>query len=346
MWVLSLTACAVDVELTETTQAIVDDGGCPTWGCGGNSPEIDTYGFHELHELGAQNLEGFWIESVSRYGTPYDHPDVTGSTLVVRNADGSVAVSANNIDGTIMRIRHALTGNLYELRVTAHARMPYWADPTVTTPTYLLEWRQPIPDPSGTMPAWRNVCSHPGGINTDGWINPGHAVLFDDDRIDAEHKIVTGQARNWFNIGCAGHALAKQHLTGHTRAASATLGISTTYADRTANLKMLAADYCGTGHAFTVAGIDLHWRDRYGWYSTIGYGEAIEARWTESGASCLNTPRVIASPTSLSVERFGTSLSDFQDALRAEGCLPRPCTPSTWGLAYPYDGAHVVSANY
>lgn len=71
------------------------------------------------------------------------------------------------------------------------------------------------------------------------------AIVFETDRFDAASKTMdpVGDPR-WFNIGCAGHTLAKMHLTRNTIASGAAAhGVSAN--DRQATLKMLVADYCG-----------------------------------------------------------------------------------------------------
>jgi hypothetical protein len=119
------------------------------------------------------------------------------------------------------------------------------------------------------------------------------AVMFEGDRIDSVAKTVSPKIdTTWFNIGCAGHAIAKLALTGHTEAARFD-GYATTTQERQAMLKMLTGDYCGHGEAFTAPGERLYWRDDHHWMDYLGpVHTPVEARWTPIGAACLGAPRL------------------------------------------------------
>jgi hypothetical protein len=62
-------------------------------------------------------------------------------------------------------------------------------------------------------------------------------------------------------------------------------------AERQATLRMVTADYCGTGHSFTVNGTPVAWRDAAGLVEPIGKENVIEALWDADGAICLTKPR-------------------------------------------------------
>ena len=160
-----------------------------------------------------------------------------------------------------------------------------------------------------------------------------HAVVFEGDRVDSLAKTVTGIDTGWFNIGCAGHALAKLHLTGHTQGAQVGAGYVTSVAERTTMLKMITGDYCGEGIPFTVAGVDLTWRDHRSWMGFDPLDASTEARWTPDGASCLNEPRLASNPTDLGSKTF----EDVGKAI-AEMC------PKLQKCGAP-QGEHMVSGN-
>jgi hypothetical protein len=187
--------------------------------------------------------------------------------------------------------------------------------------SYELDWK-----PLGYIGHALPVCAQP---NNDDILTMDryHALVFEGERIDAARKTVgaTLDAR-WFNIGCAGSTLAKLHLTGHTQAAESD-GFSTTIRERQTMLKMLSADYCGSGRAFTVGGQPLHWVDDHGTMTVGLFGNYTEADWTANGASCLDTPRVVANPTATSLAHFpdaATVAAEIYDACR--GAPPPPCT--------------------
>jgi len=341
---LVASSCAVspEDELTSQTEQALKPT-CPVWGCGSNSPEIDKLGFWELHERGDANRQGFRIQWFRKYvnGTyQYFRPDVYKAELVGRNPDGSIGLPAGAVVGSELRLTRDGSTSIYRLRIADTQRTHYWARPELgrVTRTYRLEWYDETAPPLGMIP-WKNVCRDPGAEHDGSTMDPFHAVLFDDDRIDGPRKRVTGHSRDWFTIGCAGSALAKQHLTGHTRAASEALGITTSLAQRTANLKMITADYCGTGEPFTFAGAALHWKDAYGWLDTVASTDVIEARWNEYGAMCLDDPRVHYNQTPLFFATWPDG--DIEDDIAAECPRPPPCKP---GLGTFY-GAHLISAS-
>lgn len=117
------------------------------------------------------------------------------------------------------------------------------------------------------------------------------ALLFGGDRYDADRKTVTATGpatADWFNIACAGTALAKLHLTRHTETSQV---VKTTAVERQAMLKMFTADICGDGTAFTVHGEPLLWADANHLTSFAARPASLEAVWSDRGAVCLDAPR-------------------------------------------------------
>ena len=121
-----------------------------------------------------------------------------------------------------------------------------------------------------------------------------------------------------------GSGLAKLQLTGHTEVAKLA-GFSTTASQRQSMLKLLAADYCGTGKAFTVGGQRLEWKDAEGTMKLPLFARTqVEARWTPQGAACLQVPRVAAHPTPASQDEFGDNIETqiFEECWNAGKLLP------------------------
>jgi hypothetical protein len=224
---------------------------------------------------------------------------------------------------------------MYIIQITGVGRVQSWATSSTGThfmvDTYELKWRAP-----GTH--FVNVCTHPGVDDTLG-MNEFHTLLFEGDIINAARKTVsTAIDNNVINFGCAGSTLAKQHLTGHTEVAER-LGFATTTAERQANLKMFAADYCGNGTPYTVGGEPLQWADHRGWMSV--QGPAVrEALWTASGAACFNTPRIVANPSALTMQYFPNILDRSNIACAAQRPVCANASPFV-----PDPGYHLVSSN-
>ncbi len=284
-----------ELELSGTEQALKNNPGadgdeCPPWACGSNSPVIDFAGFHELNRSGLVNAEGFKITAFRRLIAGVWQPfyaDVVNASLVAKNASGAVVYSGSGVKGMLFTIVQG--SSTYYMKVEDVARTVLWANIggiTRVTPTYRLTWSTSPAAGFGARPVC-GVSNDPDGIAN------YYAVLFETDRIDADAIKVTGDVSGWFNIGCAGHALAKQHLTGNTRAAAAIMGASVpSLNQRTANLKMISGDYCGGGDPFTVPGVPLHYKDVLGRMNNLESYTHLEARWNETGAICLNTPRI------------------------------------------------------
>jgi hypothetical protein len=342
-----LVGCAAELSLHETEQLALKpggDGGCPVWGCGSNSPEIAGIEFHEAHETGLANAEGFRILKFEKYVSgawQAFRPDVIDDQLVARRYRSNViAYASSEVEGGRFEVEHEK--GKYHLYVIDVRRMPLWATPhgqTRFTYTYYLRW---ISVTGGLVAV--NLC----GANPDDNDNMAdfHAVLFADDRIDPDKLEVYGETADWFNIGCAGSALAKQHLLAHTRAAGALTASATTLAQRTANLKMLTADYCGVGAPFTVPGQRLHWRDANNWYNDLPSAGEIEARWTAAGAICLNTPRVDAWPTPQGVQTFPEGVERLLEPSAGWCTAANPRPPPCTGSMSDMQGAHVISVNH
>jgi hypothetical protein len=115
---------------------------------------------------------------------------------------------------------------------------------------------------------------------------PASTLIF-GDRYDFETKEVIAEQESWVNFACRGEALFKMKAMGY-------VPDETKAIHRQATLKMLTADYCGSGHSFTEDGTPLIMQNTEG---TIGKdaGEQageIEALWNEYGALCLTAPRL------------------------------------------------------
>jgi len=337
--------CAVDVDLSETTSAIKKQpGDCETYGCGGNSPEAEGKLFWAQHELGLPNNEGIRIQSFAqKIGTTWHEyrPDVLDGMLLARDKiTNTIILKGSQLVGSRFILEDTIDHNHYYVTVAAVGETPMWAQrpwPGKQSPDYELSYY------SDTNPLRRNLCKA-AGTPTGDTMNPFRAVLFDDDRVDPDGLSFGPEEADWFTIGCAGSALAKMHLTGNTKAGGNIVGAKTLVTERTGFLKMLTSDYCGTGHAFTVAKMPLHYRDVYGHMSSVAINEEIEGRWDKTGAICVGKPRAEASPTTLSIATFGY---EIDDELAEFGCtLPPPCAPPLYATHYPYNGAYVISTNY
>jgi hypothetical protein len=310
---------------------------CDETGCGMNSPYLDTYGFHFLYQDGSINPQGFRITAFERFGTPLTLKVVDGR---ITGIDASNVVYAETtLNGAKFHISYNGTP-MFRIMINGYETMFSWAENArgqrMRVRTYRFKW-ETVSDPN----KFYDLCSNPGVDETLG-MNEHHTLVFEGDVIDANaKKVLPTINNNVINFGCAGGTLAKQHLTGHTEVA-ARQGFVTTYDERTTNLKMLSADYCGNGKAFTIGGQPLQWSDHRSWVDVVpplGGSVVREALWSTAGAVCLNKPRLVANASAFGTAMYGN----------IETAIAATCTRPVWcgsGSAYqPDSGMHLVSSN-
>ena len=90
-----------------------------------------------------------------------------------------------------------------------------------------------------------------------------------------------------FTWACRGAALAKAVEWGY--APWRDQGGTSLKAAHQAAVRMIRADYCGTGASHTVNGNPIDVSDKWG-IQEPGTAWPVEAKWDEDGAVCLNTP--------------------------------------------------------
>lgn len=321
-------APADDVETSVGEQQIIHDD-CTTWGCGTNSPVFDAVAFFDLSEKRLPNTAGYYIASFRKDSTSPDRRiDVLNGQILARSmADGSVVASGYALLNWQLEIKHKDNGSYYKVQIAEvqnSKATPFWHNPNnlaVFPWTYKLAWQ------TGNMTWWEEVCGNPSGFSQDG-LADFHAVVFEGDRIDGVSKVVYGEDASWFNIGCGGHALAKQHLTAHTRVASKLMQLPTpTFAQRTAHLKALVADYCGDGTPYTVAGEKLGWKSTNGFSNVPAINAGVEAIWSETGAVCLTEPRIDQNQSMLGMQQFPNGVAEIV----AKKCPKSACDRSHAG---------------
>jgi hypothetical protein len=118
----------------------------------------------------------------------------------------------------------------------------------------------------------------------------------------------------------------------HTRAGSynevGVITYDTTVKQRQTLLKMLTADYCGTGHSFTHDGVSLIYNaNQSWWHDDTRTPAAQEALWDASGALCVDDPR-------------DTTLDEIQATC---GYRPSPCPSFTDWRSHAYVMSEIPS---
>lgn len=329
-----MAGCTIEtVETSEVEQA--QGGQCPPWGCA-NSPEVLHYGLHEANLFGKRDKNGLSLERGgpnkraqiwSAAGVPYDLY-IDKNRFVGVSHDGQSILRGQDL---LLAELHIRRKNLpiYNITIRRVREIKFLVGKRDTVEVYALTWHYPGTD----LNASKGVCNGPPSSQL-----KDHAELLDmlhdetlifaGDRIDPVTMTMNQEPDfDWFNFGCAGHTLAKLHLTRNT----ITSQPEEDWAGRQATLKMLVGDYCGTGTPITESGTPLRWQSELmAYFPTPG---TIEARWDEFGAKCLSKPRL------------GESSPNFPDvwgAIEAScSMLPPPCDNSN---VYDFAGYRRVSA--
>lgn len=343
---LTLTALAGCHGLDEARVAQPAGGGpCENILCG-NSPEVPYMGFHDLSLSGQLNALGISIEAIGgraqiRKGTATYDLAVAGGRL--SGMAGSVPVLEGQalVGADLVLLQDGAP--LYAIHIdSVREGIPFPFQPG-TFDAYRFTrhpvGKPPVPD--------QHLCNGPmlyppkkDHYEVFLGMEIGETLVFERDRIDAATLTMSaGPDPDWFNFGCAGHTLAKLHLTGHTCAAQGvSCGKQAAWVMRQAALKLLAADYCGTGETFTVPGTPLVWTSAAIHYAQHPLG--LEARWTEAGAACLGTPRLDVYPDPDG--QFPDGVWAAVEDRCPQGSIPPPCTNLD---VLDFDGAVLVSGN-
>lgn len=324
----------VEMETSQVEQAAGVP--CPPWACA-NSPEVLHYGLHEANLFGVPDENGISLEVGgpkkraqiwSASGVPYDLY-IEKNRFVGISHDGQTKLRG---DGLLLAEMHVLKNGvpLYNLTIQRVRKMQFLVGEADRLEAYMLTWHYP-----GTgLNASKGVCNGPPSRKTKERAElldmlHDETIIFAGDRIDPETMTVNDQPDfEWFNFGCAGHTLAKLHLTRNTITSQPVPD----WKARQATLKMLVGDYCGTGVPITESGTPLRWQsDLMAYFPTP---HKIEARWTHLGATCLRKPRL------------GQSSTNYPDVVGAieqacGGQVPPPCTNDNM---YDFAGQMRVSA--
>ena len=331
---------------------------CDEFMCGTNSPEIAEFGFWELNlptprTLSLPNNVGLRVIAFFQGGVRY-LPQVSGGKLTASRTSSSgatVTLSGSALVGGYFGLANG--SRTFEMMVTEVSTVASWAQrvgaPQVMLETYRLDWTELVNNQPGRF---QNVCKNapirePSDLLGMAGQDIYHALLFEGDRIDAAKKLDTSVDSSWMNLGCAGSALAKMALTGHTQAAANAKTFDTTLAERQTMLKMLTADYCNDGTPFTVAGQPLNWADDGRTMKMMALTASPprpvvrEGRWGPEGPLCLDHARVDLAWTPLGEATFGLTPSVWS---QMHTHCPAKVIPQCAGTALGTDGAHLISA--
>ncbi|HEY0135541.1 MAG TPA: ADYC domain-containing protein [Nannocystis sp.] len=256
-------------------------GACTTCGYGnGNSPYINRSDIPELHQFGLPNSTSVTIIGVRSPAHKLHHLRVIDDEFVALKGSTVVASGGQLVGWTI--ILDTPDGQV-DVHISAHdGQVPSLVDGGPMSSAYGLKYEHQ--DMPGEL---ISVCPGEGA-------DDAVVTLVLGETYDPELKLVNADQAGWFTLACGGEAVAKMKLLNYGPSADFDgSGEPATVDQRQATLKMITADYCGTGTSYTVQGLAVVWADEAG---TVGptsppAGASVEAIWTADGAVCLDTPR-------------------------------------------------------
>lgn len=346
---------------TRTETQAIEPIGCDEFGCGSNSAWLgEGIVFHELDMAGAFNDVNLKIvagQSFDGQGWPQSlgNPitlEVVGDQLCERTAGGEIIpIFSPHYDNASMLLQHTVNSvtTYYRLRFAQVNYTNFWDMPAYEpkVPVYDIRFQQ-VTSPSQIPTKNDQLCS-PNVSDEWGSIK-GEALLFTGDRYVAARKIVTQPPKDtWFNVACAGSAIAKLHLLHYTLAGGVdhvhppAVYRRTTVLERQTMLRLITAAYCPDGRSFTTNGVRL----MYDWnqpdpsqpdwsspYPIIPGTGTFEAIWKSdgSGAECLHIPRLLTTPPNNEPTGFAVH----------EDCQLRAC--SDWDIANWRSEGYAASA--
>lgn len=263
---------------------------CPIQECGINSAEINDIPIGELHVVPGQNTGEInqWGAQLMDYLAPDGSEDYVvrfdmGHLMALRGAE---MLEGEQLIGSTFRVLNTNNGDEIELYIHDYDRQDSWTSDGFPIERFVFSYYNCATD--SYIPSCTDAGSTP---DESAW-----SVLVGGERYSWTDKTAFASgdaARGWFNIACYGNALYKMKFTGYDPQPSLGSTRFTAPEDRQATLKILTADFCGTGTSFTETGTPLYWINAEGWSENAAPPDSIsEALWDENGALCLDMPRL------------------------------------------------------
>lgn len=289
--------CGVESEPLESPQEMQERNHLgagvvnPDWGC-------RSCGFTNSPMLGDEIVPEFTIGHVADPMTVglVAVQDTAGKRYEVELQDGAV-LAIDVFSGKAYAGDDLLAWNLvfeydgheFLVEIAMYEEHSDWVNGALI-PTYSLIHDYP---PSGSDLVDLPICP--------GYTVDATSVTFVQGAVYDQQALTVSHTPDFASIGCTGHLVAKLRFMGY----APDDGYGTDLNHQQAAMKMLAADYCGSGHSFTSSGTPLAWTDAWGnfgpWNETAEWEQGAapytpamadtEARWDESGALCLKQPR-------------------------------------------------------
>lgn len=329
---------------------------CPRDVCGVNGAWLGQHvPFRELALDGTPNAQRLSIVDFRSASNDLLQTQVSGDSLIGQMIDGH-QLTGRQLRGATLTLKED-TGvpnpPTYILTIIDVLYPDFWADcsqsehcPNRTTKLYRFVARSN----SGCD---IQICRP--GINPPDGSRPGlagDAVIFEGDSYD-ENSLEVNVATLYspdnphgkFNIACLGTAISKLEMLRHTSASQGSLTPSDLRPDRNQRqtlLRLLTGDYCGNGSLYTQNGIPIRllfnnplYQPTEASHYQYDSGGTRDARWNETGATCIDTPRLTtidAATIKRACSRWGHRLPDCA-AGETDGFMISMNPPADAGVA-------------
>lgn len=286
----ALTPAACTDETTDPGAAEFRTSGPGCIGCvGNNSPRVNDYPFPELHLDGEANNDGVTLVGIVSPTNVLHTLDLVGDDFVARDGVGNIVATSYSLVGwKIALLPDDGPGQLIQI-MAYDPYIPSWATGAAPISGYALAYQDSI---TGNHV---NVCPDSGNNAADISV-----TLIGGETYDPELKRTNPGMTRWVTIACRDEAAYKMKRMNYgPNDTFGSTGQAASVAQRDATLKMITADYCGTGVSYTAQGTQLHWKNRsalvntYPPFIALNKPPKIEARWTADGASCLSNTRYV-----------------------------------------------------
>ncbi|MEO7731669.1 MAG: ADYC domain-containing protein [Kofleriaceae bacterium] len=294
--------------------ANVGTGECSTTHCGTNGIWLgEGVEFRELYEqFGQENSAGLAIVGFHDASQRPLVLQVRGDTLIGILDDKTSLTTDAQLRDAVIELAYARTpGSVaYHLKIDSVQPTRFWTTcagcEEQTFSRYHFSARRADGDQCPLQ-----VCA-PGLDKDDPDGFQGAAVIFRGDSYGDHHTVASSTDTSAaFNIACMGTAIAKLELFRHTEPSSArkpptrtmpALEPLTRPLERQSMLRLLTADYCGDGGAFTTDDLPLRIginNKSFDLTASSSYiikqpldPHQIDAFWGADGATCIEKPRL------------------------------------------------------
>lgn len=247
---------------------------CPK--CALNSSTVNGWPFGPL-DLTGPNEDGVMVEHMlDPDGNRYEF-GVHDEELAAYDGDELIAYGAK-LSGWDMVF--LIKGERRTITISGRKEEASWAKNGAPIGSYGLEGTFDDGPP-------RSMCPNQGGTIT-------AVTVIHGETYDGALKRVDKIGEQWVTLACVEEAAYKLKRLGYgPHGNQGPDGEPATVAQRNATIKMLTADFCGTGQSFTGYHKQFFWQNpsRTATNGDPKQAVLVEAVWTEKGAACLSNPR-------------------------------------------------------